>query len=87
MTQEMSRLIRKMSPNKGMTKRQKAEQVRISLWRGFEMFGGYETWDDGFIITLYDDAGESIGSVQSSKLDVALVRAQGLYDRWKAGQT
>jgi hypothetical protein len=74
------RLMRQMSPNKGMNHSQPEEpQIRVTLIRGFELFNtrpyhNYETWSDGYVAEAFGENGEVIASVRAEDLDVALTR-------------
>lgn len=73
---EADRIIRDLSPNKGMT-RGTEPQIRVTLIRGFELFNtrpyhNYETWADGYIIEAFGDDGSVIAEVSAEDLDDAL---------------
>lgn len=71
--------IRRLSPNKGMTKGRCDPQIRITLVRGFELFNtrayhNYETWSSGYIVEAFDNDGALIARVDAEDLDDALLR-------------
>lgn len=73
---EADRLIRDLSPNKGMTKSTEP-QIRITLIRGFELFNtrpyhNYEDWSDGYAIEAFDDDENIIAQASAEDLDDAL---------------
>ncbi len=77
---EADRLIRKLSPNKGMTNSTN-KQIRITLIRGFELFNtrpyhNYETWSDGYEAEAFDGVGNVIAQVSAEDLDDVLVKLE-----------
>jgi len=76
------RWIRRLAPNKGMTRGSCDPQIRITLVRGFELFNtrayhNYENWAAGYIVEAFDLDGKLIAKVEAEDLDVALLRLGG----------
>lgn len=74
---EADRLIRALSPNKGMTDKIEEPQIRITLVRGFELFNtrpyhNYENWSDGYIAEAIDKEGGIIAIARREDLDDVL---------------
>ena len=72
---DADRMIRKLSPNKGMTNGVEL-QIRIELKRGFELFNtrpyhNFEDWADGYFVSAYRD-GKVIAEAEREDLDDAL---------------
>ena len=73
------RWIRRLSPNKGMTKGRCDPQIKITLVRGFELFNtrayhNYENWSDGYVVEAFDYDGKIIARVDAEDLDAALLQ-------------